>query len=56
MTCECAVTADRVPGVWGDLQVGNSGSLLYTKYGAQIDAADVVVRLNQAPTQGNSPP
>eukprot|EP00854_Cymbomonas_tetramitiformis_P000651 gene651-1083_t len=32
--------------------VGNSGILKMTQYGAEIDAHDVVVRLNQAPTRG----
>lgn len=31
--------------------VGNSGSLLLGEYGEEIDAADVVFRVNQAPTQ-----
>lgn len=30
--------------------VGNSGHLLGTAYGAEIDAHDVVMRINQAPT------
>jgi hypothetical protein len=32
--------------------VGNAGHLSLTKYGKEIDAYDVVVRLNQAPTKG----
>ena len=32
--------------------VGNSGHLLKMDYGKQIDANDVVVRINQAPTKG----
>lgn len=36
--------------------VGNSGSLLFTKYGRQIDAADVVVRMNQVPVGGRYAP
>lgn len=32
--------------------VGNSGILKMTQYGTEIDAHDVVVRLNQAPTRG----
>ena len=31
--------------------VGNSGALLFSKYGTQIDAADVVLRINQVPTK-----
>ncbi|KAK3263831.1 hypothetical protein CYMTET_27392 [Cymbomonas tetramitiformis] len=38
---------------WGRCAVvGNSGVLLQSKYGSEIDEHDVVVRLNQAPTQG----
>jgi hypothetical protein len=36
--------------------VGNSGSLLLTKYGRQIDGADVVLRINQVPTSGKYAP
>ena len=32
--------------------VGNSGHLLKMDYGKQIDANDIVVRINQAPTRG----
>jgi hypothetical protein len=32
--------------------VGNSGHLLRSKYGEDIDAHDVVMRMNQAPTKG----
>ena len=32
--------------------VGNSGHLLKMDYGKQIDANDIVVRINQAPTKG----
>jgi hypothetical protein len=36
---------------WGRCAVvGNSGHLLRTAYGAEIDAHDVVMRINQAPT------
>lgn len=38
---------------WGSCAlVGNSGALLRARHGRAIDAADVVVRLNQAPTRG----
>lgn len=36
--------------------VGNSGSLLFSKYGKQIDAADVVLRINQVPAGGKYAP
>lgn len=32
--------------------VGNSGALLYSRYGKLIDSHDVVFRMNQAPTHG----
>eukprot|EP00976_Prorocentrum_cordatum_P097162 1190886-Prorocentrum_minimum.AAC.3 len=32
--------------------VGNAGHLSLSNYGKEIDAHDVVVRLNQAPTKG----
>ncbi|XP_056596966.1 CMP-N-acetylneuraminate-beta-galactosamide-alpha-2,3-sialyltransferase 1-like isoform X3 [Triplophysa dalaica] len=32
--------------------VGNSGNLLESHYGSDIDASDFVIRMNQAPTEG----
>ena len=34
--------------------VGNSGTLLNTSYGAQIDQYDTVIRFNAAPTRGTT--